>query len=66
MQVSVNGSAADVAVGTTVAALLDGQAIDPRGVAIAVNEAVVPKSTWGRVVLVDGDRIEILVAAQGG
>jgi len=37
-----------------------------RGVAVAVNGEVVPRSTWGRATLADGDRIEILTAVQGG
>lgn len=35
------------------------------GVAVAVNEVVVPRSGWGRQVA-DGDVIDILTAVQGG
>ena len=37
-----------------------------RGVAVAVNGAVVPRSQWAATTLRPGDRVEILVAAQGG
>ncbi|GAA0795507.1 sulfur carrier protein ThiS [Spirilliplanes yamanashiensis] len=37
-----------------------------RGVAVAVNGEVVPRRTWADTALRDGDRVEILTAAQGG
>ena len=37
-----------------------------RGVAVAVNGTVVPRSAWSEVDLADGDRVEVLTAAQGG
>ncbi len=36
-----------------------------KGVAVAVNRAVVPASDWGRT-LDDGDAVDILIAVQGG
>lgn len=39
---------------------------DGRGIAIAVNDSVVPKSQWPEHKLRDGDRIEIVKAVQGG
>jgi sulfur carrier protein len=62
----LNGSAADVAPGSTVASLVAGLGPDPRGVAVAVNETVVPRSAWPRTSLCPGDRVEVLRAAQGG
>ncbi len=39
---------------------------DGRGIAIAVNDAVVSRSRWEEHALRDGDRIEIVRAVQGG
>jgi sulfur carrier protein len=39
---------------------------DGRGVAVAVDAEVVPRSAWDEVELVDGQRVEILAAIQGG
>ncbi len=64
--VLVNGEAVTVADGTTVAGLVARHADSPRGIAVARNEEVVPRSTWDATVVADGDRIEILTAAQGG
>ena len=66
MQVTLNGERVDLADSLTVAGLLDHLAHEGRGVAVAVNEEVVPRSTWGCAVLAGGDRVELLRAAQGG
>lgn len=36
------------------------------GIAVAVNEEVVPRSEWGSRCLADADVVEILTPAQGG
>ncbi len=62
----VNGEPGEVADGTTVAELVDAHRPSPRGLAVARNEEVVPRSRWGDTIVADGDRFEILSAAQGG
>jgi sulfur carrier protein len=62
----VNGDEVDVPAGTTVAALLARLAIEPRGVAVAVDGEVVTRRAWGERGLAAGARIEILSIAQGG
>jgi sulfur carrier protein len=65
----VNGEGRDVPVGGGLGDLLREMRIDPasaRGIAIAVNEEVVPKQTWEEVRLRRGDRVEIITARQGG
>lgn len=37
-----------------------------RGVAAAVNDAVVPRARWATHMVADGDRIEIVRAVKGG
>jgi sulfur carrier protein len=37
-----------------------------RGIAIALNGAVVPRAAWGDTVLQPGDSVEIVRARQGG
>jgi sulfur carrier protein len=64
--VVLNGEERSVAVGTTIAGLVAALGRSPRGMAVAVNEAVVPRSTWDEVEVRPGDRIELLNAAQGG
>ena len=66
MNVIVNGEARDLAEGTTVAALVTALGRSPKGMAVAINEEVVPRSTWPDTSLAAGDRVEVLTASQGG
>ncbi|OYW60450.1 MAG: thiamine biosynthesis protein ThiS [Rhizobiales bacterium 17-65-6] len=52
----------------TVSDLLDAKGVDParRGIAVAVNSAVVPRARWGEHRLAPGDAVEIIQARQGG
>jgi sulfur carrier protein len=52
----------EVTVSQVVAAWCD----SPRGIAVARNGEVVPKSRWDETSLAPGDRIEIVTAAAGG
>lgn len=53
---------------TTVASLLNhlGVAGGQKGIAVAINDEVVPRSQWPTHLVVDGDRIELIRATQGG
>jgi sulfur carrier protein len=50
------------------AALLDELGLGPaaRGVAVAVDGEVVPRSQWADLTLADGSRVEVVDAIQGG
>lgn len=50
----------------TVADLVDHLGCGVRGVAIALNDSLVPRSAWDGHGLCDHDRVEILRAVQGG
>ncbi len=65
--IQVNGQALAFAAGNLVA-LLRERDIDPagRGIAVALNGAVVPRSAWGDTTLKPGDSVEIVLARQGG
>jgi sulfur carrier protein len=65
--IRVNGESEPLAA-TTLAALLAEKEIDSgqRGIAVALNGAVVPRAAWPATVLRPGDSIEIVRARQGG
>jgi sulfur carrier protein len=65
MKVIVNGAARDVGE-LSVEGLVEQLTTARRGVAVAVNGEVVPRSSWPAARLRDGDRVEVLTAAQGG
>jgi sulfur carrier protein len=52
---------------TTLFALLSGLGLTGRaGVAVAVNDAVVPRDRWDGRLLQGGDRVLVIHASQGG
>lgn len=67
MIVRVNDAPRDVGDGTTVAELLAMLEVEVRaGVAVAIDDDVVPRSTWPTRALREGDRVIVLRAAAGG
>jgi sulfur carrier protein len=62
----VNGEARVLVGVPTVADVVAAEMSSVKGVAVAVNAALVPRSTWASTPVVDGDCIELLRAAQGG
>ncbi len=65
--VHLNGSDREISA-ETVAALIDELAIPgaPRGIAVAVNGSLVPRSEWPARALAPGDAVEIVRATRGG
>jgi sulfur carrier protein len=66
MFVQVNGSEREVPDGATVAELLAALGVPTRGVAVAVDGVVVPKTDHDHKVVPDGAEVEVLTAVQGG
>ena len=65
-RVEVNGAPWDEPSTVTVADLVARWCPSPRGIAVARNGDVVPRSRWAGTPLVEGDRIEIVTAVAGG
>jgi sulfur carrier protein len=65
--IRVNGETEPLA-GATLAALLAEKAVDTgqKGIAVALNGAVVPRAAWRQTRLKPGDTVEIVRARQGG
>jgi sulfur carrier protein len=52
---------------STLASFLQSQALlETRGIAVAVNEEVIPRNEWARQALHENDSILIITATQGG
>ncbi len=64
--VHVNGELRPLDAGQTVADVVAAVTPSPKGVAVAVNGEIVPRSAWPDHELHDGDRVEVLSAHQGG
>jgi sulfur carrier protein len=65
--IRVNGESEPLAV-ATLQALLAEKTVDTeqRGIAVALNGAVVPRAAWSATALKPGDSVEIVRARQGG
>ena len=66
-QIRLNGQDEPLTV-PTLAALLDDKAVDTaqKGIAVALNGAVIPRAEWPTTRLNPGDSVEIVRARQGG
>jgi len=65
MKVTVNDEPHEVDDQMTVAALLSRLGFPDKGIAVAVDWSVLPRSEW-ETTLADGARVEVVTAVQGG
>lgn len=67
LELKINGTAEQLAV-ATVSDLLEAKGLDAarKGIAVALNGAVVPRRAWAETRLAAGDAVEIITAKQGG
>lgn len=67
MRIHLNDTPRDVPASATLGALATELGLAARrGVAVALNDAVVPRSAWSETPLADGDRLLVIQATQGG
>ena len=66
--ITLNGQPTRVAAGSTVADLVRGmlEHADPKGVAVAVDRCVIPRSEWDCTPVPPGALVEVVGAAAGG
>ena len=68
MKIELNGRTVDVRGDVNIADLVEQAGAEPhaRGVAVAVDGEVVPRSAWIRTTVSPGQSVEVLEAMQGG
>jgi sulfur carrier protein len=68
MSVTINGDLRELPEGATIASLIDSlqNAPEGRGVAVALEGEVVPRTRWPSTELREGASVEIVAAVQGG
>ena len=68
MRIELNGEGAILPDGATVAAAVSatGSELGPRGLAVAVDGEVIPRSKWEQTRLSEGQNVEVVAAIQGG
>jgi sulfur carrier protein len=68
MKIQLNGTERETEGEVTVAEIVAMMAADPelRGVAVALDGEVVPRSAWPATSVAEGQQVEVLEARQGG
>ena len=66
MRLTINGEERSFDGGLDLAGLVRVLGLDARKVAVERNLEIVPRSTYARVLLADGDRLEIVQFVGGG
>lgn len=67
MTIFLNNQAKELSEPSSVSALLQLLALEhQRGIAVAINDQVVPRSNWNSYQLKENDRLTLIRATQGG
>jgi|1185.fasta_scaffold06831_3 sulfur carrier protein len=66
MKITVNGAEHEAEEGSSVAGVVSSVTGRTGGVAVALNDQVVPRTDWNTTIVREADRIEVLTAVQGG
>jgi sulfur carrier protein len=67
MEISINQQLTEIAENVTVQKLLTSLFANPsKGIAIAINQNIIPKSEWGDHILLPDDKVTLIRATQGG
>lgn len=66
MQVKLNDNHYEVDEGTSLSAFIEQLGLSPKGMAVAIDLKVVPKSEWETTLLTDGLELMLIQAVSGG
>lgn len=66
MQILLNGKAHQATAEASVQELVRAVSDRESGIAVALNSAVVPRSSWSDTRVREGDRVDVVTAVQGG
>jgi len=68
MEIELNGERRQYEGPLTIAALLEREGLTPdrMGIAVAVNQRVIPRGQWHEFYVRGGEKVELVYARQGG
>lgn len=66
MQIIVNNKAMEMAEGSTLSTLAEALRLPEKGVAVAVNNQMIPREEWSATSLQEGVQVVVIKAACGG
>jgi len=66
MNITVNNNTQSLNDASSIETMVTQLNLEPKGIAIAVNQTVISKSEWNKTHLKENDNITIIKATQGG
>jgi len=66
MEIEVNGVSQHLDANQNLKNLIDKTVSDTRGMAVAVNNMVIPQNLWDQTSLTENDKVLLIKATQGG
>jgi sulfur carrier protein len=66
MKITVNNDTQSINNASSIAEMVTQLNIEPKGIAIAINQTVISKSDWNNTTLKENENITIIKATQGG
>lgn len=67
MEITINQQLTEIPENYSVEALLSGLFQNPgKGIAVAINQSIVPRSEWPTRLLIPADKVTLITATQGG
>ncbi|MGE0569200.1 MAG: sulfur carrier protein ThiS [Bacteroidia bacterium] len=66
MTIFLNGETTDIPQNLNLFELIADKKIQTKGIAIAINQSIIPKSEWDKTLLKENDNLLIITATQGG
>jgi len=66
MKVYVNDESIDIAAASNISQLLNQLNTAPKGIAIAIEQEIIPSSLWDKHLLKEDDKVLLIRATQGG
>ncbi len=66
MHVTVNGRFQELTEGTSLAAYIKSQGLDPSVIVVEYNFQILPEQGWEKIILQENDNLEILRFVGGG
>ena len=66
MQIIVNNKAMEMAEGSTLSTLAEALRLPEKGVAVSVNNQMIPREEWSATSLQEGAQVVVIKAACGG
>lgn len=66
MKITLNDQCREIVPNTTIKQLLENENLPQQNIAVAINNVMVLRQEWNNRVLVENDKVLVIVAAYGG